>query len=216
VKLLEHFSPDTDLDSTTEGHAIEFRSFLLTRDHARIKRAGKLSEATIRRRCGCIRQMFDDTVALELIPKNAFRSKRIPTTLPKTRQNAVVSPDMATRIADSLPDQQWRLLFALARWGGLRVPSEPRLLRWPDVDWQQMRLTVHSPKTEPHDDHGSRSATKRRSRRRTTCRSRTSTSHERCIRRRSTTPHQPATGRKPTQPRARETRNCRTVRRCAG
>ena len=51
---------------------------------------------------------------------------------------------------------QWRLLFALARFGGLRVPSEPLGLQWGDVDWERNRITVHSPKTEHHEGGESR------------------------------------------------------------
>jgi len=45
---------------------------------------------------------------------------------------------------------QWRLIFALARYGGLRSPSEILALKWQDVDWERGRILVHSPKTEHH------------------------------------------------------------------
>ncbi|WP_460168230.1 tyrosine-type recombinase/integrase [Thermostilla marina] len=45
-------------------------------------------------------------------------------------------------------DPDLRLLFVLARWGGLRVISEPRELTWDCVNWEQKRLRVPSPKTE--------------------------------------------------------------------
>ncbi len=44
----------------------------------------------------------------------------------------------------------------LARFGGLRVPSEVRRLRWGEIDWQHGRFTVASPKTEHHDGHDAR------------------------------------------------------------
>ncbi|MBN2023296.1 MAG: site-specific integrase, partial [Pirellulales bacterium] len=53
-------------------------------------------------------------------------------------------------------DAQWRLLFALSRFGGLRCPSEHLGLRWRDVDWAGGRITVHSPKTEHHEGGASR------------------------------------------------------------
>ena len=57
---------------------------------------------------------------------------------------------------DACIDAQWRLLFALARFGGLRTPSEPLALRWADVDWERDRITIHSPKTERHEGGESR------------------------------------------------------------
>jgi integrase len=45
---------------------------------------------------------------------------------------------------------EWRLIFALARFGGLRTPSELLTLRWADVNLPAGRMTVHRPKTEGH------------------------------------------------------------------
>ncbi len=95
--------------------------------------------------------MVQQAVRRNLITINPFKSEDIPTTLPKPKQKHHISNEVALRILKHLPNDEWRLLFALARWGGLRVPSEPELLRWSDVDWEQNRLTVHSPKTEHHE-----------------------------------------------------------------
>src|SRR5262249_15834499 len=42
---------------------------------------------------------------------------------------------------------EWRLLFALSRFGGLRCPSEHQALKWVDVDRERERFRVDSPKT---------------------------------------------------------------------
>ena len=55
------------------------------------------------------------------------------------------------KILEACPDAEWRLIFALARFGGFRTPSETWLLRWEDVNWGRGRITVHSPKTEHHE-----------------------------------------------------------------
>jgi integrase len=67
-----------------------------------------------------------------------------------------VSCAEAAAVLDACPDAQWRLLFALSRYGGLRCPSEHLRLRWCDVDWARNRMTVHSPKTEHHIGGASR------------------------------------------------------------
>jgi integrase len=59
-----------------------------------------------------------------------------------------VSHEEAQRVLDACPDAEWRLVFALARYGGLRCPSELVGLRWGDIDWARSRIVVHSPKTE--------------------------------------------------------------------
>ena len=40
------------------------------------------------------------------------------------------------------------LVVALARYGGLRCPSEIALLKWSDIHWDAERMTVTSPKTK--------------------------------------------------------------------
>lgn len=155
--LLEHFDPATPLQSITEGHAVGWRTYLLKRHNSRRKQTlHKLSESTIRKRCACARQFFEHATRLRLVECNPFKSKRIPTSLPKPQQKEFVHPALAHKIMQQLPNWQLRLVFALARWGGVRVPSEPQQLTWADVDWAQMRLTVHSPKTEHHEGHEKR------------------------------------------------------------
>ncbi len=73
----------------------------------------------------------------------------------KTREHFVTKDDV-NKIVEFCPDAEWRLIVALARYGGLRTPSETFSLRWGDVDWERTRLRVTSPKTAHHPDGGSR------------------------------------------------------------
>jgi hypothetical protein len=54
------------------------------------------------------------------------------------------------------PDVQWRAIIALARYGGLRTPSETLLLRWSDINWERGRMLVRSIKTEHQEGKASR------------------------------------------------------------
>ena len=56
----------------------------------------------------------------------------------------------AEQVIEACPNAEWRLIFALSRYGGLRCPSEHLALRWEDVDWERNRMTVRRPKTEHH------------------------------------------------------------------
>jgi integrase len=55
------------------------------------------------------------------------------------------------RAIEHAPNDTWKLLVALSRFAGLRVPSEALSLRWQDVDWERQRLTIPSrrPSTLP-------------------------------------------------------------------
>ncbi len=67
-----------------------------------------------------------------------------------------VRRELAEKVIEALPDAQWRLMFALARFGGLRCPSEVLSLRWGDIDWDRNRIVITSPKTEHHEGGASR------------------------------------------------------------
>jgi integrase len=89
------------------------------------------------------------------VERNPFES--VPThTKGNASRQRFISDEDARKVLDKLPSPEWRLLFALARWGGLRVPSEPAAMTWADVDWQDRRLVVHASKTEHHEGHESR------------------------------------------------------------
>jgi integrase len=64
-----------------------------------------------------------------------------------TRQRFIERPTI-DRAIEYAPDIQWKLIIALARYGGLRCPSEVLALTWADIDWAGGRFTVTSSKTK--------------------------------------------------------------------
>jgi len=116
-----------------------------------------LSENTIRRHIGITRQFFNSAIDAKIITENPFRGKDQPVTV---RANPTrfyyVKPEIAVQVLEACPDAQWRLIFGLARWGGLRCPSEVLRLTWQDVDFENNSFTVHASKTEHHADSGIR------------------------------------------------------------
>src|SRR5437763_6301034 len=79
-----------------------------------------------------------------------------------------VSRADAQKVLDACPDAEWRLIFALSRYGGLRCPSEHLALKWADVDWDKARVRV--PNRFPSRPSARRSAIPRKSPGGTTCR----------------------------------------------
>lgn len=146
TRLVEFFGAGKALRSITPEDAADWRRF-----------AASIfpSENTVRRMTGIARQFFAAADRARLIEENPFHGLAA-----CVRENPekfyFVTPQEATAVLAACPSTEWRLLFALARWGGLRVPSEPMALRWCDVDWERNRLTVHSPKTEHHEGRESR------------------------------------------------------------
>ena len=58
-----------------------------------------------------------------------------------------IDQETIAKVLQAWPDCQWRVFVAWARFGGVGTPSETLGLRWGDIDWDQNRFTVTSPKT---------------------------------------------------------------------
>lgn len=113
------------------------------------------AQATVSRTVGYARSFFRWAVRRGLAESNPFLDLRAGAQVNPER-SAFVDRAIIAKVLDAAPDAEWRLLIALSRFGGLRVPSEPLALTWHDVDWENMRLTVRSSKTAHHAGKASR------------------------------------------------------------
>jgi integrase len=144
--LNEFFGPSRVLTSITPGDCDEWQ--------ARQVAAG-FAPATIGRNVKRAKQFFRAAVRKKLLPENPAADLKAAAQVNKAREHYVSREDV-DRIIAECPDAEWRLIVALARYGGLRTPSETFALTWADVDWERGRLTVRSPKTEHCPGGGSR------------------------------------------------------------
>lgn len=149
--LLDYFGPQTRLTDITPGRADDFRKWLLSdgRSHRQPNRPRKLAPATAGRRLGYVAGFFEDARKRRLIAENPFGGMKRPPAHNPERQ-AYVPAEVVEALIDIAGSAEWRLLLALARYLGLRVPSEPFSLTWDCVDWERGRLRVPSPKTAVH------------------------------------------------------------------
>jgi len=137
--LNRFYGEETDLRAITEAKADEFRTHYLTRKP-------KLAAATTARRLKVVRMLFDHARRLKLIPSNPFSDLALPNINPDERRHYVSPEDTAKVLAACNP--MWRIIVALARFGGLRCPSEVLSLKWEHVNFETNRMTVPSCKTE--------------------------------------------------------------------
>jgi integrase len=93
--------------------------------------------------------IFKQAVRWELITSNPFEGVKAGSQTNRDRL-FYLKPEDARKLIDAAPSSDWRCIIALARFGGLRCPSEVLGVRWGDVDWANNRLRVRSPKTERH------------------------------------------------------------------
>ncbi|MFG0334764.1 MAG: tyrosine-type recombinase/integrase [Maioricimonas sp. JB049] len=135
-RIIEFFG-DVKLDAVTPGAADEYGRWLLE----------KLAPATAQKECQIAAQFFRHAYRKGLIDKSPFEGVAVGKAT-NTDRRVFVSREVTLRVLDACPDWQWRLVFALARYGGLRCPSEIALLKWSDIHWDADRFTVTSPKTQ--------------------------------------------------------------------
>lgn len=137
--LIDHFGRDKMLADVSEGDADQWREALL----------GRLAAATVSREVKRARQFFRAAVRQRLIGENPFTDVPAPMQVNPDRQHYVTLED-THRLLDECRTPLQRLNIALARFAGLRIPSELVGLRWSEVNWEQERFAVHAPKTERH------------------------------------------------------------------
>jgi integrase len=144
--LVDFFGADKAIQDITEGGADEWRMYLVSQG---------LAPNTVNRTCGIARQYFRAAVRRRLIAENPFTELKTAVSGNKAREYFLSRQD-AEKILKACPNTEWKLIFALARFGGLRTPSETLLLRWEDINWGENKILVRSPKTEHHPGGESR------------------------------------------------------------
>lgn len=154
--LVDFFGADKKIADVNEADAVDFRRWLEREGKvASDGKRGPLSPNTVRKKCSVAKQFFAHAIKRRLIVSNPFAMKDIGFKANRERDYYVTRPEVEKVIA-AAPDLEWRVIIALARFGGLRCPSETLALRWGDINWETGVINVRSPKTQHHEGHESR------------------------------------------------------------
>lgn len=97
-------------------------------------------------RCSAI---FADALKRRILTENPFSGIKQPKGTNPERE-AYVPAEVIEQLIEQSPSAEWRLLLAMSRYLGVRVPSEPFSMTWDFVDWERGRLRIPSPKTAVH------------------------------------------------------------------
>ena len=145
-RLVDYFGEERRLTDITTGEAKEWRRWLLEKG---------LAGATVNRSARTARHYFNEAIDYKVIDSNPFMG--LPTVVRGNPERFhFIDRGTITKVIEACPNAEWRLLVGLARFGGLRIPSEVVKLRWGDIDWANETFTVTSPKTEHHEGKGTR------------------------------------------------------------
>jgi integrase len=132
-----YFGESASLEGVTAEQCHKYKAELL-RKHSQGYTAKQIERG---------RNLFTAAVNRKLLTENPFA-----TVIAGRHHNPdkmyFASAEETQALLDACNSPKQRLIIALARWGGLRCPSELVGLKWSEVNWERNRFIVHSPKTE--------------------------------------------------------------------
>lgn len=145
--LRRFFGADKLLSLITPADAQSFRSWIA--QHGGHK-GGKLASTTVSRRCRRAKQIFQFAINKRWLTESPFKGMSGWNEVNRSRDFAV-SRELIERVLDHIPSAEFRAVVALARFGGLRCPSEILKMTWDQIDWERDQFIVRSPKTARHE-----------------------------------------------------------------
>lgn len=134
--LALHFGRDTTMSSITPADADGLASW--TRKN--------YSNATANRLIKFFKQFWRAGISAGAATVNPFEHIKAGKVTNSDRIQ-YVPQEVVNHLLKFCPDSEWQLILVLARYGGLRIPSELTRLKWRDVDWDNSRIVIDSPKT---------------------------------------------------------------------
>lgn len=140
-RMERFFGANLALKDITKTDALRFQKWLIEKERL-------AKESTARRTIQYACQIMEAALEDGLIAKNHFKGKDFPkTVLTDPKRHHYIDQAQTLRLWNALQDDEDRLRFVLLRYLGLRAPSELNALVWTDVDWDNLQITIHSPKT---------------------------------------------------------------------
>ena len=154
--LIEHLGEDTPIDRITAADADRWKVAIANSGRVREKEGPRsLSAATVAKRTNIAKAIFSKAKVWKLLTTSPFEHVKSGSQSNPGRAHYISKED-TQKLLDACPNIQWRALIGIARYAGLRCPSEIRELKWSDVNWEAKALTVRSPKTAANPNHAVR------------------------------------------------------------
>ncbi len=146
--LVGMFGEDRSLQSITKADAKRWQRWLSEQPSRRDSEGNVLktmADSTASKHVKRAKTMFAEAVDAKLIDESPLDAIKGGDEVNRDRDH-FVDRITAAKVLEACPDAQWRLMFALARFGGFRR-CELLALSWGDVLWDQDRIRNNSPKT---------------------------------------------------------------------
>ena len=143
--LLQFFGADRDITTITQAEADDYKRSI----------AKQFSVATVAGMIKRTKQIFRDATRRQIIEASPFDGMKAGNQ--SNPENLEYVPaETIHELIKHCPTPEWKALFAMARFAGLRIKSEIVGLKWDAINWRTERMTIRSPKTEHHAGKESR------------------------------------------------------------
>ena len=135
-RLVAFFGHAKALEEIIEGDADAYKLWLKEQN---------LAPATISMQIKTANQFFKAALRKHYIARNPFADIKAGK---QTNAGRIRFIDKETihAVLEACPNTHWQLVFAFGRYGGVRIPSEIKFLRWSDINWARNRITITVPK----------------------------------------------------------------------
>ena len=154
--LLKHLGAETPIDKITPADAEQWKASIAKSGRVREKEGPRsLAPATVAKRMNIAKAIFSRAKVWKLLPSSPFEHLKSGSQSNPDRAHYISKED-TQKLLDACPNIQWRALIGIARYAGLRCPSEIQELKWSDVNWERKALNVRSPKTAAKPQHAVR------------------------------------------------------------
>ena len=139
--LIAFFGAEKDMRTITSKDADDWAAWLRTDQN--------LADNTIRKRSQFAKRFLSVAVRRKLIPEDPF-AFLVGTVISVPERKFFIPRDTVDTLLDQAHGPEYRLLLVIARYLGVKIPSEIVPLKWSDVDWEGQRIVITSPKTKRH------------------------------------------------------------------
>ncbi len=135
--LVKHFGAKTLISTIDVKAADKWRTY--------VEQSVK-AKATLGKRIRTVRSVFSKAVIWKMIPMNPFSHLKAPSQQNRSRIH-YVSREIIEQVIAECSDAESKAIIGLARFAGLRCPSEIIPLKWKHIDFVAGTIKVTSPKT---------------------------------------------------------------------
>jgi integrase len=136
-KLDAYFGTAREIGSITPEEAKAFRVDLV--------KVGGLARNAVSTHCRKAKQFFDEAIERGHATVNPFAKMKDMQEIRNEARQRFMTPEQSARVLAACPSAEWRAIFCLARFGGLRR-IEIVELRWEDIRWKENLIRLHGAK----------------------------------------------------------------------